>query len=129
MAAFTLTPSGVKPDADAVVRSIGSSESHNPGQAITSLGAVVDPDDSDKFDIIGLSVSYGDTTGLTVVVIQGDVSVSNTLTPQRQIIAAPSGQLQYDDDLLVGDGYVIVGYTKDANTITILPTNTYAIKA
>jgi len=129
MAAFTLTASGVNVGKGAVVRSYTSNEALTAGQAITSNGYLVDINDSAKQAIAGLSISTASATGQIVAVISGDVVVTDTLVPQRQIIAAPSGQLQYDDDLLSGDGYVIVGYTKDANTITLVPLSTGVTKA
>lgn len=129
MAAFTLTATGVTANADAAIRQITSAEAHNPGQAVTAEGEVVDPNDANKLKIIGLAVSYGGTSGKTSLVISGEITVSDSLTPQRQIIAAPSGQLQYDDDLLSGDYYVVVGYTKDANTIVVHPKNAQVAKA
>ena len=129
MAAFTLTASGVKVGTGAVVRTYTSAEAHNAGQAVTTTGVIVDINTTTKLDIAGIAVSATSASRQAVVVISGDIIVSDTLTPQRQIIAAPSGQLQYDDDLLSGDQYVIVGYTKDANTITLHAKNTGVAKA
>jgi hypothetical protein len=129
MAAFSLTASGVSPGTGASVRTITSNQAHVAGQAITGGGYISDPNDSTKTDVFGISVSTGTASGIAAVVFEGDVVVTDTLTPQRQIIAAPSGQLQYDSDLLSGDAYIIVGYTKDANTIYVYPKDTGVTKA
>ena len=129
MAAFTLTASGVKVGSDASVRTFPALATQTAGQAITAEGYVVDPNDTDKLGIVGLSVASAASGSKGVVVMSGEVIVTDTLLPQRQIIAAPSGQLQYDTDLLSGDYYVIVGYTKDANTIVVNPHNSGVAKA
>lgn len=129
MAAFT--PTGIKIGQGAVTSSTNASEAITAGQAVTQGGYIVDPDSAtgSLHQIAGLAVQDSTATGQVIFVHSGELIVTNTLSPQRQIIAAPSGQLQYDDDLLSGDAYVIVGYTKDANTIVVLPKRTYVTKS
>lgn len=129
MAAFSLTSSGVKAATGAVVKVIPAAETIVAGQAVTGDGYIVDPDNSSRLKILGLAITAANTSSQVVVVASGEVIVTDTLTALSQIIAAPSGQLQYEGDLLTGDYYVILGYTKDANTIVVQPKNTGTAKA
>jgi len=122
MAAFT--PTGVKAGVGSLARSITSQAVLTAGQAVTGQGKLVDPTSSDatELKIAGLAIIDAAIAGTAVLVPKGGtVTVTNTLTFPRQIIAARAGQLQYDDDILSGDAYVIVGYSIDANTIYVDP--------
>ena len=129
MAAFSLTASGIKVSDDGLVSTITAKEAITAGQAITSDGYVVDPEDSLKLNIAGIAVTSAAIDDTVVYCYDGSISVTDTLTATRQIIAAPSGQLQYDDDLLVGDYYIIIGYTTDTGSIYMHAENTQYIKA
>jgi hypothetical protein len=128
MAAFTLTASGIKVADDGLVSTIRAKEAITAGQAITSDGYVVDPEDSLKLNIAGIAVTSAAIDDTVVYCYDGSITVSDTLTATRQIVAAPSGQLQYDDDLLSGDYYIIVGYTTTTGVIYMHTEDTGFIK-
>jgi len=128
MAAFTLTASGIKVADDGLVSTIRAKEAITAGQAITSDGYVVDPEDSLKLNIAGIAVTSAAIDDTVVYCYDGSIIVSDTLTATRQIVAAPSGQLQYDDDLLSGDYYIIVGYTTTTGVIYMHTEDTGFIK-
>jgi len=128
MAAFTLTASGIKVADDGLVSTIRAKEAITAGQAITSDGYVVDPEDSLKLNIAGIAVTSAAIDDTVVYCYVGSITVSDTLTATRQIVAAPSGQLQYDDDLLSGDYYIIVGYTTTTGVIYMHTEDTGFIK-
>ena len=127
MAAFT--PTGVELNSGVITAQVIAKEAVSAGQAITSDGYLVDVDNTERYNIIGIAINDASTDGLIIYAVTGELTVTNTLTANRQIIVAPSGQLQYDDDLVAGDGYVIVGYTKDASTIVVRSYNTGVTKA
>lgn len=129
MAAFSLTASGVKVSEDGIVNTTTAKEAITAGQAITSDGYVVDPEDQLKLNVAGIAVTSAAVDDQVVYCNGGSINVSDTLTACRQILAAPSGQLQYDDDLLVGDYYIIVGYTTTTSELYIFLQNTQFIKA
>jgi len=128
MAAFTLTASGIKVADDGLVSTIRAKEAITAGQAITSDGYVVDPEDSLKLNIAGIAVTSAAIDDTVVYCYDGSITVSDTLTATRQIVAAPSGQLQYDDDLLSGDYYIIIGYTTTTGVIYMHTEDTGFIK-
>jgi len=128
MAAFSLTASGIKVSDDGLVSTITAKEAITAGQAITSDGYVVDPEDSLKLNIAGIAVTSAAIDDTVVYCYDGSITVSDTLTATRQIVAAPSGQLQYDDDLLSGDYYIIIGYTTTTGVIYMHTEDTGFIK-
>lgn len=123
MAAFT--PTGVKAGGGRTVsRSLVASGAHSAGAAISGQGKVIDPSSSDLdvLKIAGVAVIDAADGGTAVFVPKGgQVTVTNTLTYPRQIIAHTGGQWQYDDDITSGHQYVIIGYSIDANTIVVDP--------
>jgi hypothetical protein len=127
MAAFT--PTGVELNSGVITAQVIAKEAVVAGQAVTSEGYLVDVDNTERYNIIGVAINDASIDGLIIYAVSGELAVTNTLTANRQIIVAPSGQLQYDDDLLTGDGYVIVGYTKDTSTIVVRSYNTQVTKA
>ena len=128
MAAFSLTASGIKVADDGLVSTITAKEAITAGQAITADGYIVDPEDSLKLNVAGIAVTSANIDDTVVYCYDGAITVSDTLTATRQIIAAPSGQLQYDDDLLVGDYYIIIGHTTTTGEIYMHSRNTQFIK-
>ena len=91
MAAFSLTASGIKVSDDGLVSTITAKEAITAGQAITSDGYVVDPEDSLKLNVAGIAVTSASVDDTVVYCYDGSISVTDTLTATRQIIAAPSG--------------------------------------
>jgi len=57
MAAFSLTASGIKVSDDGLVSTITAKEAITAGQAITSDGYLVDPEDSLKLNVAGIAVT------------------------------------------------------------------------
>lgn len=129
MAAFSLTASGIKVADDGLISTLTAKEAITAGQAITSDGYVVDPEDTQKLNVAGIAVTSAAIDDKVVYCYDGSITVTDTLTSTRQIIAAPSGQLQYDDDLLVGDYYIIVGYTTTTGILYVHVENTGYLKA
>lgn len=117
MTAFT--PTGVKPSANSTTTELVAAETIAEGEAVTESGWVVDPADPAKTKVAGLAFNDASVGDKVVVVSDGDMSCTNAMTPQRQIIAARGHQLQYDADLVSTDAYIVIGYSKDANTITV----------
>lgn len=127
MAAFTLT--GVEADSLANSEQLETIQVINPGQAVTTNGVVVDPSDTLKLGIKGVAISTTTAGAKSVsIVTAGKLTVTNTLAQNTSIIAAPGGQLQLESDLIVGQTYIIVGYTLGVNTLVVAVNNTAYVK-
>lgn len=126
MAAFSLTVTGVDISANVQSRTAGDSTIVS-GRGVTPDGEYVDAADTTATarDLLGLTFHPALAGGKLQVVQSGKVYVSNTLTPGKQlIISGSSGELDYNENLVAGERYLIVGYVEAADTVVVQVSNT-----
>ena len=129
MAAFSLTGVELKSNLNTpLVKK--AEEAIDAGEAVDSSGYIVDPTNDNRHNIEGVAISGAALNGSVVLARDGDkLTVTNTLTAHRTLVCKTSGQYDYEENLASGETHIIMGYTEDANTIVVKPTNSGKEKA
>lgn len=118
MASFALTNPKFK-TITTLVSQVAAAENVSIGP-VTSDGYQVDPTDSLKLATIGIAMGDADSGDPIIYARDGDViEVGNTLTPHRTLVAQLGGNVDYEDQLNIGDTHLIIGFTRSASEIEI----------
>lgn len=128
MAAFSLTVTGIGSSANIQIINAGAS-SLVSGRAVTQDGEYVDATDTDALGVLGVTFHPTLAAGKLAIVQSGSIFVSNTLTPGAQVVVSGStGQLDYADNLVAGERYLIVGYVVADDELVVQIANTGYVK-
>ena len=89
------------------------------GLILTNDGVLADASDADKLDVAGMLIAAVTAGEYAAVVSLADVRVGNLLTQGRHLVLATAGQVQYDDELVVGQTLVRIGVASTTAAVAL----------